>query len=262
MQISNVIFDLDDTLMYEERSDMETYGAVADALASRYHIGPESFAATIANGARTLWRAQCPVRSYCLDIGISSSEALAGDFSGDDRNLGALRSWVPVFRRQAWLNALRSHGLDGEELADELSLMFIEERKKRHIVFDETQDVLLRLSRNYRLALLTNGAPEIQREKLEKSGLSSHFDIAVISGEVGAGKPRPEVYLHCLDRLGASSNCCVMVGDNLRNDIKGAQNVGMKGIWVNRNGVLPEEGIYPDAEMKSLDELFSALVDL
>lgn len=262
MQISTVIFDLDETLMYEERSVSETYSAVADALASKYHVRAESFASTIADGARTLWRTECPVRSYCQDIGISSPEGLAGDFSGVDRNLAALRDWVPVYRQQAWLNALRAHGLDGEELAGRLAIMFIDERKKRHIVFEETLDVLRRLSENYGMAVLTNGAPEIQREKLEKSGLAPYFDIAVISGEVGAGKPRQEVYLHCLDRLSASSDSCVMVGDSLRNDVKGAQNVGMKGIWINRNGALSEQGIHPDAVLNSLAELSDALIDL
>jgi FMN phosphatase YigB (HAD superfamily) len=56
--------------------------------------------------------------------------------------------------------------------------------------------------------------------------------------------------------IGVSAENAVMVGDNLSRDIKGAQQIGMKGIWINRSSKAFSEDIcLPDAQIFSLSEL-------
>jgi epoxide hydrolase-like predicted phosphatase len=55
------------------------------------------------------------------------------------------------------------------------------------------------------------------------------FEVVVISGEVGLHKPQPEIYLLGCERLGVAPADCVFV-DDLRENIAGAEEVGMVGV--------------------------------
>jgi len=55
------------------------------------------------------------------------------------------------------------------------------------------------------------------------------FDATVISGDVGLHKPQPEIYRLGAERLGLEPEDCVFV-DDLRENIAGAEAVGMLGI--------------------------------
>jgi epoxide hydrolase-like predicted phosphatase len=55
------------------------------------------------------------------------------------------------------------------------------------------------------------------------------FDATVISGDVGLHKPQPEIYILGAERIGIPPEQCVFV-DDLRENIAGAEAVGMAGI--------------------------------
>jgi len=55
------------------------------------------------------------------------------------------------------------------------------------------------------------------------------FDATVISGDVGLHKPEPEIYRLGAERIGVEPERCVFV-DDLRENIAGAEAVGMLGI--------------------------------
>jgi FMN phosphatase YigB (HAD superfamily) len=54
----------------------------------------------------------------------------------------------------------------------------------------------------FRLALVTNGIPEVQRPRIGRSGLDRIFPVVVVSGEVGAAKPAPEIFDRALRLMG------------------------------------------------------------
>jgi putative hydrolase of the HAD superfamily len=91
-------------------------------------------------------------------------------------------------------------------------------------------EILTRLSGRYTLGLLTNGAPDLQREKIAASGTESLFSQIVISGVYGIGKPHPEIFLHLTDRLGVSPAEAVMVGNSQRDTA--ALQPGIISIWL------------------------------
>ena len=51
------------------------------------------------------------------------------------------------------------------------------------------------------LVVVTNGARNLQRDKLQTTGLEDHFDAIAVSGELGVAKPDPTIFRHTL--LGA-----------------------------------------------------------
>jgi len=104
----------------------------------------------------------------------------------------------------------------------------------------------------YRLGVVTSG-PEYQRLKLELTGLDKYFDVIVTREDVKAVKPEPKVFLHALERLGVEPGEAIYVGDSLSQDVYGAKHVGMKAVWINRDG---SDGYHmADYEVRTLHEL-------
>jgi putative hydrolase of the HAD superfamily len=114
-----------------------------------------------------------------------------------------------------------------------------------------------------RLALLTNGAAGPQSAKIDRFGLRPFFDAILIEGEFGSGKPDARVYWEALARLSVLPESCLMVGDNLDWDVRGAQACGIRAAWHNlyRKTIAPGSGFAPDAIIHDISEL-PALIGL
>ena len=112
------------------------------------------------------------------------------------------------------------------------------------------------------MALVTNGASQPQRAKVERFGLAPHFDHIQVEGEFGLGKPDPEVYEHVLASLGVRAEDCLMVGDNFGADVLGAQAAGIHAVWMNVRGKAkpPGRASKPHWTVQSLEELIARLV--
>ena len=226
-----ILFDLDDTLVAQDASDEAAFRAACDVAHRRRGIDPRALYEATRHVARKLWRA-APSFQYTDRIGISYTEGLWARFTDDGPDLLALRTWAPTYRREAWSRALLEQGVDDAPLAEELGARFGEERRKRHVVFPDVEPALRGLRADYRLALVTNGAPDLQREKLRGSGLSGYFDAVIVSGEAGVGKPNPRIFALALERLGVRPDEAVMVGDNPARDIVGAQRAGVRAVLI------------------------------
>lgn len=254
MPIAAILFDLDETLMPDEPVVEEALLATCALAQERHGIDPQALQRSVREHARLLWRASWTF-DYCRTIGISSWEGLWGRFEGDGPDLTALREWTPRYRYECWAQALAEHGVNDPSLAELLAAKFQEERRARHAVFPDARPALEDLRRTHKLALVTNGAPDLQREKIEAAGLARHFKVVIVSGEVGIGKPDARIFALTLDRLGVLPRAAIMVGDSLRRDIAGAQGAGLKAVWVNRTGTSLGDGYRPDAQVQDLSTL-------
>jgi len=253
-----LVFDMDDTLVVEKASAEAAFLKTCELAKSRYGIEPADLHATIRETCRRIWHAS-PVRAYCVEIGISSWEALWARFEGADESLRILREWAPTYRHDSWYEALGRHGIDDVDLAHELAEVFPIHRREIHVVYDDVRPALEHFKRTLRLGLLTNGAPDLQREKIAGAGLAGYFNEIVISGEVGFGKPDPRIYETMLSRLAATADETLMIGNSLDSDVQGAQAVGMKAVWLNRTGHPRDDTVVPDHEVTSLTELMRIL---
>jgi putative hydrolase of the HAD superfamily len=68
--------------------------------------------------------------------------------------------------------------------------------------------------------------------KLRRTGLGSHFDAVVTSGEVGAAKPAVEIFEAALAAVRATPERALMVGDDWRRDVTGARQAGIAAVLV------------------------------
>jgi putative hydrolase of the HAD superfamily len=103
-------------------------------------------------------------------------------------------------------------------------------------IADGVHDMLETLKlRDYRLGLISNTGMtpgRLFRAFMEKVGIIEFFDQLTFSDEIMMSKPAPAIFLHTLTSMGALIEHTVFVGDHLRNDIMGAQELGMRTVWV------------------------------
>lgn len=92
-----------------------------------------------------------------------------------------------------------------------------------------TRRVLASLRGSWRLGILTNGVPRIQRRKIDALGLELFVDAVIFASEHG-GKPHASAFHAALERLGAQPSQAVFVGDDRGADIDGAAAIGMNTI--------------------------------
>ncbi len=143
------------------------------------------------------------------------------------------------------------YGLNGRRQAAEAA--FSEALTLPAHTFAGVGEVLSRLKAHYRLCVATNGLIEMQPGRL--SSLAGNFFRVFISEEVGAIKPTGAFFSYMLRALDARAEECLMIGDSLSSDVKGANAAGMDCVWLNRSGRALPEGYFATAVISSLDEL-------
>src|SRR5256885_1444793 len=223
-----VILDLDETLIVEEAVARASLRATAQLVPG---VEPERVEAVVLAAARTAWRAG-PHHRLAVELGIGSREALWASFDGRHPRLDDLAAWVPTYRRQAWEAAVAELAGDDPGLAQAMAATYVEAQRAGHPLIEGAADVVRAVASRCRLGLLTNGPPDVQRRKLGGTGLAGCFDVVVISGESGVGKPSPAAFHLVLAALGVRPEEAVMVGDSWDRDVEGAQAAGIRPIWV------------------------------
>jgi putative hydrolase of the HAD superfamily len=128
-----------------------------------------------------------------------------------------------------------------------------------HIVHHADAGPALRELRSagLKLGLLSNTHwPEAYHEHfLERDGLLELLDVRAYTSNMSHSKPHREAFLHVLSRLGVAPHEAVMVGDRPIDDVWGAQQAGMRGIWRPHPGSPPLGDVKPDAVISTLSEL-------
>ncbi len=89
------------------------------------------------------------------------------------------------------------------------------------------------------LGLLTNLAKDMN-SICRKLGLEPYLDFVVTSGEVGADKPKPPIFLAALQQAGVNASEAVHVGDQYKLDVIGARGVGITPVLIDRYDLYPE----------------------
>lgn len=262
MAIRALLFDLDDTLAVDEAVSHETFAHTAAVASSRFGMEPARFARDAMAVARELWAAgEC--RPYCRSIGISAFECLWGGFEGETVELTALRNWAVTYRVEVFARALSAQSPEyPAEAPGLLSQEFAATRRARQRLLPGARELVSSLSETHGIALLTNGAPDLQREKIAASGLEGFFKAIAVSGEHGIGKPRPEIFHRLLGEMAVSPSEALMVGNSLERDIAGARNAGIRSVWIRVPGSEEQADVTPDHTITALSEIHGILRDL
>ena len=122
--------------------------------------------------------------------------------------------------------------------------------------YPEVKSVLENLKKkSFKLAILSNGTPELLNHLVKSSDLENLFDDIFSVEEVKIYKPDPKVYDMPVNKYKVSKGEITFLSANTW-DVSGAGNYGYNSIWVNRNNSVFDKLDYkPKNEVKNLKQL-------
>jgi len=123
---------------------------------------------------------------------------------------------------------------------------------------ENTLQVYKTLSEHYHLALATNGVNPMQTERV--SAFLPFTHKLYVSESMGYIKPTEDFFLHIIQDLSCKPEDCLMIGDSLTNDIRGAAAVGMNTCYYNpRRKEIPDD-VNVQYEICGIGELLDILI--
>jgi len=138
-----------------------------------------------------------------------------------------------------------------KKMIHQLSEDYVFHLSDHNYLFEDTHQVLEKLSSVYKLHIITNGFKEVQHLKLKNSAIDHYFDTIITSEDAGVKKPHPLIFQQALAQAKVSSGESLMIGDNLEADIEGASRAGLESILFD-----PEDKISHNGhKIKTLKEL-------
>jgi putative hydrolase of the HAD superfamily len=231
-----MLIDMDDTILSAYGRPEIAWNHIAAEFADELgRASSQEAAAAVLTFARNFWATAEP--AWRLKLEEARRVAVRGGFA-------AL--------------AASGHTPLSDELANRVADRFTAYREEEMFVFPGAHEAIDELKAlGVKLALVTNGAADTQRAKVERFALAHRFDHVQIEGEHGFGKPDERAYLHAMEALGVTAPETWMIGDNLEWEVQAPQRLGIYAIWMDVHGDgLPEGStVRPDRIIRSLSEL-------
>lgn len=207
--IKTVLFDLDDTL-YRERDFVEQAFHHAAVFFAGYLEEKRKKSREQKNNSEDMPGRETPEALTDQMIELMEQEGRGEIFNRLCERYGAdmpVQELVRIYRET---NPVLSLYPDGEKL------------------------LLLLKEKGIKTGLVTDGNAEVQHRKIRALGLDKRLDVVLASYDLGLSKPDPEVYAHCLRKLGCRPAEAVYIGDNPLKDFVGARELGMKTVRIVR----------------------------
>ena len=240
MRPKAILFDLDDTLISpHHHRTIFWHDAITDVWREKeglIDLEPKDIVDLvnkIDRSATEFWSIPDRHKSGRLDIRTARFTILDNAIGSDER----------YDRNTRWLIADRCG-----------ALMF-----EKTTLFPDAISTLKQLKmEGIKLALVTNGASEAQRAKINKFDLEQYFLHVQIEGEAGVGKPELRAYEIAMEKLNVLAIETWMVGDNIDWEVIAPQKLGIFSIWRDPRGY----GILPEGTLAKPDRIITKLSEL
>ncbi|MDP8970684.1 MAG: HAD family hydrolase [Actinomycetota bacterium] len=125
-------------------------------------------------------------------------------------------------------------------------------------LYSDVRPVLSALAQRYRLGIVANSRENVL-DALERDGVRELFIVTALADQVGVEKPDPRIFEHALRQAGVSPERAVYVGNRLDTDIRPAQKLGMRGVWMLRGEAPPAPS---DRQLTEPDAVITSLTGL
>jgi polyol permease family/HAD superfamily hydrolase (TIGR01549 family) len=132
-------------------------------------------------------------------------------------------------------------------------------------LYPDVKPALKVLAEHFKLGLVANSG-EVALKALRRDGLEDLFTVIALADFVGVEKPNEKIFNYALKTAGVSPSRTVHVGNRLESDVRPAQRLGMRTVWLLRGDAPPaptlDQLVEPDAIIISLLGLPMALTRL
>ena len=208
-----------------------------------------------------MWRALEAALREVRRINPEGTEGFTTDYLDQawvverDRQWGTITDLIQL-RYDAMRRAFANIDTPDNHLAVRATEAYVEERNRKNHPFEDVVPGLEGIHGLYRLGTLTNGSMRPERLRLER-----FFDFVVMSVEHGGiEKPDPCIFEIAVREARCKPHELLHVGDHIEYDVQGANDAGVRSVWLNRTGESRRNGVKPDLEVSSLTELADALL--
>ncbi len=139
------------------------------------------------------------------------------------------------------------------------------------MLYDDVEESLNKLKElSIKTAVITDGIPIKQYEKILRLNIDKLIDLVVISDEIGIKKPNPELFNYCLKKFGVKGRETIYVGDRIDKDIIPANLNKIYSVYLHRGGkynnynreAIVKGDIKPNYEISNLNELFDIIEEI
>ena len=190
-----------------------------------------------------------------------------------DKWEGFANYWRTTQLEYTWLRSLMKRHKDfwkvtEDSLDKSMKVFNISQNMKEELLslykklstFPEVNDTLKQLkNKNLKLAILSNGSPDLLNELVNSNNLTEIFDDLFSIEEVKIYKPDNKVYEIPINKYKIKSEEIVFLSSNTW-DVSGGGNYGYQSIWVNRNNNIFDNLDYkPKYEIKNLKQLLDII---
>jgi putative hydrolase of the HAD superfamily len=236
MPPTSIFFDMDDTLLDGVAAMTTAWNTICGKWGPQLGCEPEALRLAIRKQSELFWHNEAAVETEW-------------------------RTRLAEAREHVVRLTLECEGWNPEVAANIAQDYGAEHRSNLTLFEDSLQTLECLRTAGFHLGLITNGPAAMQRDKIDRFGLEPYFDVIVIEGEFGSGKPSEKVFRHALTVTGAAPEAAWHIGDNLYADVGGAKAVGIHGVWIHRDRLEMREGApaIPDRVIGHLPELCQAL---
>lgn len=124
-------------------------------------------------------------------------------------------------------------------------------------MIEHAVEVVQTLAKTHRIFLITNAVAAVQESRLARSPIAPYIEASFISETAGASKPQREYFDYVFAHVdGLERKDCLVIGDSLTSDIKGANDYGLPCCWFNPRRKEDRQGLYIDYVIADLRELY------
>ena len=132
-------------------------------------------------------------------------------------------------------------------------------------LYPDVKPTLEALAEHYQLGIVANTRENVL-EAMERDGINDLFNVLALADVAGVEKPDPQIFRYALDEAGVQPGNAIHVGNRLDTDVRPAQQVGMRTVWMLRGEAPPaptaDQLDVPDAVITSLIGLPAVLARL
>ena len=211
-------------------------------------------------GKNTLWS------GFAALLGCENGEEARREYHAICKRFAEAREhkFVEFDLLHVFEEMLEKHGIDKQK-APEFARDFRVLSREKLKLFPCIVEILTGLKeRGAGVYLVSNAQSCFTRDEIDELGLTDLFDGILISSEAGVKKPHRAIFDVAFERFSLNASECIYVGNDLHDDVLGANGAGLKTIYIEteQSGKYPELDITPTWVVPTHEEMMNLLFEI